>query len=173
MTGKALADVTTEERKGAKAVNFGAIYGQGAARPGSEPRGTNSTSVLDLGGGQGVAGGVRGRLSAASCAGGANITSSAKSGDYIVIGKDARTRDRPDLPEEPRSRRRVVLHPLLQSADSGRLRRRFDAGARLCRRSAVRRRDRGRPGRVAARRDRARSPRRSGRAARPRFSSRR
>ena len=31
MTGKAIEDVTVEERKGAKAVNFGAIYGQGAA----------------------------------------------------------------------------------------------------------------------------------------------
>jgi DNA polymerase I len=30
MTGKALDDVTAEERKGVKAVNFGAIYGQGA-----------------------------------------------------------------------------------------------------------------------------------------------
>ena len=30
MTGKALADVTPEERKAAKSVNFGAIYGQGA-----------------------------------------------------------------------------------------------------------------------------------------------
>jgi hypothetical protein len=31
MTGKRLEEVTDEERKGAKAVNFGAIYGQGAA----------------------------------------------------------------------------------------------------------------------------------------------
>jgi DNA polymerase-1 len=31
MTGKDLAAVTAEERKGAKAVNFGGIYGQGAA----------------------------------------------------------------------------------------------------------------------------------------------
>jgi DNA polymerase-1 len=31
MTGKAPAEVTVEERKGAKAVNFGGIYGQGAA----------------------------------------------------------------------------------------------------------------------------------------------
>ena len=30
MTGKALADVTDEERKGAKCVNFGSVYGQGA-----------------------------------------------------------------------------------------------------------------------------------------------
>ena len=29
MTGKALSDVTDEERKGAKCVNFGSIYGQG------------------------------------------------------------------------------------------------------------------------------------------------
>ena len=31
VTGKAIEDVTRDERKGAKAVNFGAIYGQGAA----------------------------------------------------------------------------------------------------------------------------------------------
>ena len=31
MTGKAIEEVSREERKGAKAVNFGAIYGQGAA----------------------------------------------------------------------------------------------------------------------------------------------
>jgi DNA polymerase I len=30
MTGKNLADVTDEERKGAKCVNFGSVYGQGA-----------------------------------------------------------------------------------------------------------------------------------------------
>ena len=30
MTGKDLADVTDEERKGAKCVNFGSVYGQGA-----------------------------------------------------------------------------------------------------------------------------------------------
>ena len=48
ITGKALADVTPEERKGAKAVNFGSIYGQGAAGLVGSPPGPISTPVLDL-----------------------------------------------------------------------------------------------------------------------------
>ena len=47
MTGKALADVTLEERKGAKAVNFGSIYGQGAAALVGSAW-SNFDTVLDL-----------------------------------------------------------------------------------------------------------------------------
>ena len=43
MAGKAVADITPEERKSAKPVNFGAIYGMGADGPGQAPPGRIST----------------------------------------------------------------------------------------------------------------------------------
>ena len=48
MTGKPIETVTTEERRGAKAVNFGAIFGQGAAGL-VQSAWTQFDIVLDLG----------------------------------------------------------------------------------------------------------------------------
>ena len=58
-------------------------------------------------------------------------------------------------PRDPLECGRVPLHPVPQSADPGCLRRRLHAGAGDDRRGLVRGGDRGRPGRGAARRDRA------------------
>ena len=86
MTGKDPAEVTDEERKGAKAVNFGAIYGQGAG-------GLVQTAwdqfdlVLDFDGGQGMAQGVRGRLSGARAMAPHHYRR-CEGRRYIVIGRD-------------------------------------------------------------------------------------
>ena len=105
MTGKALADVTAEERKGAKCVNFGTIYGQGAAGWSRSP-GTNFDIVLDLR--RPAHGCTRSRPPIRFDAVAARTLPSVVERGYIVIGKDARTRHRPNLAEEPRSGRRVL-----------------------------------------------------------------
>ena len=162
MTGKALDDVTAEERKGAKAVNFGSIYGQGAAGLVGSAW-ANFDTVLDLAE-------ARAWLDAFAASYPQLVRwrrehyEQCVERDYIVIGKDAGHGIGRIWPKSRLGQGRVLLHPLLQSADPGRLRRCVDAGARLCRRSTVRRWRSWRSGRVAARRDRARSPRGSSRA---------
>ena len=75
MTGKALDDVTAEERKGAKAVNFGSIYGQGAAGLVGSPGPISTRFWIWRRRGRGW---TRSRPPIRNwCAGGANITSSA------------------------------------------------------------------------------------------------
>ena len=109
MTGKDLDDVTDEERKGAKAVNFGAIYGQGAGGL-VQSAWAQFDIVLDFDE-------AKAWLQAfadtypASRGGGAIITERCEERRLHRDRQGQRPRDRPDLPQEPRSRRRVVTTP--------------------------------------------------------------
>ena len=99
MTGKRLEEVTDEERQGAKAVNFGAIYGQGAAGL-VQSAWDKYDLVLDRAEAKAVAAGVRGaypRLRAWR----REHAPALRGAGRIVIGKDADARDRPDLTREP------------------------------------------------------------------------
>ena len=137
MTGKIVADVTDEERKGAKGVNFGTIYGQGAAASSRAPGSNSTSSWIWMKPRHGCR---RSRTPIRLARWRREHYGRCEERGYIVIGKDMADTGSAGSTPRAGSRRRVVLHALLQSADSGRLRRRFDAGARLCRRSAVRRR---------------------------------
>ena len=127
MTGKALADVTPEERKGAKAVNFGSIYGQGAAGLVGSAW-ANFDTVLGLEEARAWQDAfaasypqlVRWRR---------EHYERCEERGYIVIGKDAATGQGRIWPKSRLGPGQILLHALLQYSDSRRLRRRFDAGA--------------------------------------------
>ena len=135
MTGKPIEEVTKEERKGAKALNFGAIYGIGA-----DALVQSAWAQFEL---------VLDPMGAKSWLKTFDDTYYGfwqwRRDHYrrceerlrIVIGKDANREIGRIYPKSRVPRRRVVLHTLLQSAGSRRLRRRLDAGARLRRRSIV------------------------------------
>jgi DNA polymerase I len=137
MTGKTLADVTPEERKGAKAVNFGSIYGQGAAGLVGSAW-ANFDTVLDLAE-------ARAWLDAFAASYPQLVRwrrehyEQCVERDYIVIGKDAGY-----------GKGRIWPKSRLGRDESYYTRCCVNAGARLCRRSAVRCRDRGWSGRLAA-----------------------
>ena len=80
--------MTAEERKGAKAVNFGSIYGQGAAGLVGSAW-ANFDTVLDLA--EARAGRTRSRPPTATGALAARTYEQCVERDYIVIGKDADT----------------------------------------------------------------------------------
>ena len=141
-------DERKQHRKHAKPVNFGRLYGQGAAR--SRRLGAGAVRPDPRPGhSEGVDQGLRGDLSRLHA---------------LVPGFRARLRAQRPHPDRARGRAhardplecgRLPLHPVPQSADPRRLRRRLHAGAGDDRRGFVRGGDRGRPGRGAARRDRA------------------
>ena len=139
-------------RKHAKPVNFGRLYGQGRSR--SRHLGAGAVRPDPRPGhSEGVDRGLRGGLSRLHA---------------LVPGLRARLRAQRPHPDRARGRAHsrdplecggLPLHPVSQSADPRRLRRRLHAGAGDDRRGSVRGGDRRRPGRGAARRDRAGSAR--------------
>ena len=172
MTGKDLADVTDEERKGAKCVNFGSVYGQGAG-------GLVQTAwdqfdiVLDFDEAKAWLQGVRRHLLRFRAGGGAFITGACEGRRYIVIGKDMRatgsagSTPRAAFPKAGRSTRAAAILPVQGAcADASMLAlayvddRLFDAGV-------VAVRSRGCTTRSCSKSARTRP------SARPRFSSRR
>ena len=141
-------DERKRHRKHAKPVNFGRLYGQGARGLVASAR-EQYGLILDL-------------ATAKAWIGAFEETYP----DFTRWCQDFRARLRAQRPHPDRARGRahprdplesgrLPLHPVSQSADPGRLRRRLHAGAGDDRRGFVRGGDRGRPGRGAARRDRA------------------
>ena len=120
MTGKAIDEVTREERKGAKAVNFGAIYGQGAAGL-VQSAWDNYELILDsyeakrwhVTFAQTFPALVRGR---------SEHYDRCVAARRIVIGRDAKHGVGRIFPVLPAKARQQRLHPQLQSACPGGLR---------------------------------------------------
>ena len=115
MTGKDPADVTNEERKGAKCVNFGSIYGQGAGGL-VQAAWDQFDIVLDFNEAKAWQQAFE-NACRVSCNGAAFIYRRCEGRRYIAIGKDMRPRDRPGLPHKAafpkadRSTRAVAICP--------------------------------------------------------------
>ena len=149
MSGKDPADVTDEERSAAKRVNFGAIYGMGAAGLVKSAWDAYGTVLSQREATRWLAAFAEAypifdrwrREHADRCA----------ERRYIVIGKDAANGVGRRYPLSRLPRRQVFLHCLVQSTRPRSLRRRVDAGAGGDRRPPIRVWHRWRPGGMVAR----------------------
>ena len=153
-------NVTVEQRKHAKPVNFGRLYGQGAAGL-TEAARSNYGIILDLHDGRRMDTRLSGDLSRLH-----SLVSPLRQG----LRARRRNCDRPRgwaRPRDPLEPGRLPLHAMPQSADPRHLRRHRHAGPGDDRSLALRGRHRRRASRLAARRDRAGSACRGGRQGSP------